>query len=325
MQTSTGGEIKAPQQIFPNNSKKSTSSAQSLVHRIPFVNFRKKEPSSGDKAVEEHRNYANCIANKRPTRKTSLLRRLSKRARDGFSRLSARAFTRRRLAPPSAEPCLRAIKNAPTSSQLVAEANDRQVFTFPPQHHKKNKMMLALVSTHNSTHIVDCSRTLSAADAQSSLISLFFANVFCSYRKNRPRAVVVGGGPAGSTAAMYLARAGYEVDVYEGRSEPSSVKISAQRAYMIALTDRGLAALEDLGMDVATRHAQQAGDVGVENSPEQCVSGQLVVHSRLGTLSTSVEERSVCFTRAGLAQMLIDEARAKYPEQIRFHFNVSCC
>lgn len=35
------------------------------------------------------------------------------------------------------------------------------------------------------------------------------------------RAVVVGAGPAGSTAAMFLARRGFAVDVYERRPEPS--------------------------------------------------------------------------------------------------------
>ena len=36
----------------------------------------------------------------------------------------------------------------------------------------------------------------------------------------RQRAVVVGAGPAGATAAIYLARRGFSVDVYERRPEP---------------------------------------------------------------------------------------------------------
>ena len=34
------------------------------------------------------------------------------------------------------------------------------------------------------------------------------------------KAVVIGAGPAGTCAAMYLARRGYQVDVYERRAPP---------------------------------------------------------------------------------------------------------
>lgn len=126
----------------------------------------------------------------------------------------------------------------------------------------------------------------------------------------KPRAIVCGGGPAGATAAMFLARNGYQVDVFESKGEPQSTNINSHRAYMIALTDRGLAALEDLGIDISQR--------------SQCDQGKIAVHCRLGTWSSSCEERSVCFTRAALAQMLIDQAREKYPDSIRFHFNHDC-
>ena len=36
----------------------------------------------------------------------------------------------------------------------------------------------------------------------------------------RQRAVVVGAGPAGATAAIYLAKRGFSVDIYERRPEP---------------------------------------------------------------------------------------------------------
>ncbi len=64
--------------------------------------------------------------------------------------------------------------------------------------------------------------------------------------------MVVGAGPAGSTAAMYLARAGFSVDVHERRPEPSADKVDTGRAYIIFLIPRGKAALQELGIQLPT-------------------------------------------------------------------------
>lgn len=51
----------------------------------------------------------------------------------------------------------------------------------------------------------------------------------------RGTAVVVGAGPAGSTAAMYLARSGYRVHVIERRGHPGQVEADIKRTYLIGL------------------------------------------------------------------------------------------
>lgn len=60
------------------------------------------------------------------------------------------------------------------------------------------------------------------------------------------RAVVVGAGPAGSTAAMFLARQGFSVDVFERRPEPKQDAVDTGRAYIIILIPRGQAALKEV-------------------------------------------------------------------------------
>eukprot|EP00955_Chlamydomonas_euryale_P073839 361865-Chlamydomonas_euryale.AAC.4 len=52
---------------------------------------------------------------------------------------------------------------------------------------------------------------------------------------------------------MYLAREGFEVDVYEKRAEPAKEGgVDNGRAYIIILIPRGKAALEELGVELPT-------------------------------------------------------------------------
>ena len=47
-------------------------------------------------------------------------------------------------------------------------------------------------------------------------------------------------------------------------------------------------------------------------------------HPKSGKIGISREEGNVTFSRSGLAQYLIDQARKLYPTSIRFHFNAAC-
>ncbi|EFJ43553.1 flagellar-specific protein Ssa14 [Volvox carteri f. nagariensis] len=76
------------------------------------------------------------------------------------------------------------------------------------------------------------------------------------------KAVVVGAGPAGSVAAMFLARQGFRVDVYERRPEPRNDPVDTGRAYIIILIPRGQAALNELGIKLpADEHFKTLGTV----------------------------------------------------------------
>ena len=60
--------------------------------------------------------------------------------------------------------------------------------------------------------------------------------------------VVVGAGPAGALMALYLARQGHEVTVYEVRPDIRRVEISAGRSINLALATRGIVPLVDVGV-----------------------------------------------------------------------------
>ena len=60
---------------------------------------------------------------------------------------------------------------------------------------------------------------------------------------------IIGAGPAGSLLAIYLAQRGMAVDVYEARGDMRKQKMSAGRSINMALSNRGIAALRQVGMD----------------------------------------------------------------------------
>ena len=59
---------------------------------------------------------------------------------------------------------------------------------------------------------------------------------------------VVGGGLAGAVLAAYLGRAGHAVTVYESRPDLRRVDIDAGRSINLALANRGIAVLDELGL-----------------------------------------------------------------------------
>ena len=63
------------------------------------------------------------------------------------------------------------------------------------------------------------------------------------------RITLVGGGLAGSLAAVYLAKRGYELNIYERRPDMRNVEIPAGRSINLALSTRGIDALKRVGLD----------------------------------------------------------------------------
>ena len=60
---------------------------------------------------------------------------------------------------------------------------------------------------------------------------------------------IIGGGLSGSLMAIYLAKRGFEVNLFERRPDMRKNKISAGKSINLALSTRGLRALEKIGLD----------------------------------------------------------------------------
>jgi len=60
--------------------------------------------------------------------------------------------------------------------------------------------------------------------------------------------VIIGAGLVGSLLSIYLSKRGYKVKIYERRADMRKEKIVAGRSINLALSDRGIKALEEVGI-----------------------------------------------------------------------------
>ena len=66
---------------------------------------------------------------------------------------------------------------------------------------------------------------------------------------SKQKVIIIGAGLSGSLLAIYLAKRGIEGEIYEARGDMRDEETSAGRSINLALSNRGIAALKEVGMD----------------------------------------------------------------------------
>src|SRR5207302_6334119 len=128
------------------------------------------------------------------------------------------------------------------------------------------------------------------------------------------RFVLIGSGLAGGLLAAYLGRRGYEVDLYERRADPREGNLVGGRSINLALSTRGIHALEQIGIaDEVLKHAIP-------------MRGRMI-HEKSGALhfapyDVDPNKHINSIGRAALNTTVI-EAAQRYPN-VRVHFNHKC-
>jgi kynurenine 3-monooxygenase len=126
--------------------------------------------------------------------------------------------------------------------------------------------------------------------------------------------ILVGSGLAGGLLAAYLGRRGVDVDLYERRTDPREGNIVGGRSINLAISTRGIHALEQIGIaDEALRHAIP-------------MRGRMI-HDKSGALhfaAYDVDPRK-CINSIGRATLnaAVIAAAQRYPN-VRVHFNHKC-
>lgn len=126
--------------------------------------------------------------------------------------------------------------------------------------------------------------------------------------------IIIGAGLSGSLLAIYLAKRGIKCDVYEARTDMRKTAMSAGRSINLALSDRGIKALREVGLD----GYMLSEAVPMHGRMIHLMDGSqklLPYSGRQGEYINSV-------SRGGLNVALLNEAE-KY-EQVRLHFDEEC-
>jgi kynurenine 3-monooxygenase len=126
--------------------------------------------------------------------------------------------------------------------------------------------------------------------------------------------VLIGSGLAGGLLGAYLGRRGYDVDLYERRADPREGNIVGGRSINLALSTRGIHALEQLGIaDEVLKHAI-------------AMRGRMI-HDKSGALHFAPYDvdPTKCINSIGRAALntTVIEAAQRYPN-VRVHFNHRC-
>jgi len=127
------------------------------------------------------------------------------------------------------------------------------------------------------------------------------------------RIAVIGGGLVGALQALYLARRGFHVDVYERRSDAREKELKAGKSINLALSTRGLTALREVGLE----ERALAISIPMEGRMMHSVAGELTFqpYGQPGQCIYSI-------SRWGLNRELLLETE-KF-ENIRLFFNERC-
>ncbi len=133
--------------------------------------------------------------------------------------------------------------------------------------------------------------------------------------RDTPEITLVGAGLAGSLLAIFLARRGHRVKLLERRFDPRKGAASAGRSINLALANRGIAALEEVGVMESVRS---------ELIP---MAGRML-HDEEGRLKliaygNKPHEVIHSVSRAGLNALLLDAAESTGRVSIRFGAAVS--
>src|SRR5947209_2792845 len=126
--------------------------------------------------------------------------------------------------------------------------------------------------------------------------------------------ILVGSGLAGGLLAAYLGRRGHDVDLYERRADPREGNIVGGRSINLAVSTRGIHALEQIGIaDEVLQHAIP-------------MRGRMI-HDKSGSLHFApydVDPKK-CINSIGRASLntTVIEAAQRYPN-VRVHFNHKC-
>jgi len=125
--------------------------------------------------------------------------------------------------------------------------------------------------------------------------------------------LIVGAGPVGSLLAIYMAKRGYEVSVYEKRTDPRKTMVDDGRSINLALSHRGIHALKKAGVEKLLLESAIP------------MKGRMIHNLNGGQSFQPYGEKGQYInsvSRGGLNRTLIEIAASEFG--VRFYFDKKC-
>ena len=132
--------------------------------------------------------------------------------------------------------------------------------------------------------------------------------------ENTKKIIITGAGLCGSLLALKMAQKGYDVIVYEKRSDMRATEMNAGRSINLALSDRGIAALTHAGIIEKVKQLM----IPMHGRMIHPVQGDVTFVKYSGREGEWINSIS----RGGLNKLLMSEAEAT--GKVSFFFNTNC-
>ncbi|HJQ99413.1 MAG TPA: NAD(P)/FAD-dependent oxidoreductase, partial [Candidatus Polarisedimenticolaceae bacterium] len=128
------------------------------------------------------------------------------------------------------------------------------------------------------------------------------------------RVAIVGGGLGGALMGVFLGRAGHQVEIVERRPDPRKSGGGRGRSINLAISTRGLAALERVGLDRAVLDVAVKMRGRMLHAPDGSLAFQPYGHEAHHVLNS--------VSRSGLNRLLVEAAEAM--QNVRVRFGLRC-
>ncbi len=124
---------------------------------------------------------------------------------------------------------------------------------------------------------------------------------------------ILGGGLVGSLLSIYMAKRGYEVDVYERRPDMRKEPVEGGRSINLAMSTRGWNALEEVGLEEEIRKIAIPMKGRMIHNEDNSVVFQ----------AYGKEEQAIYSVSRSRLNMMLDSATEDSPN-VRFHYEQKC-